>query len=147
GQLNIDRLKQRQSNGQLLDSDRPMLALIELARLDLDQLLKPQNTQELVNRLEGASNHLSKRIFDYWSQNRHISVRFDIRPALPGDPDGMQSGTNLWGSVYDSAHLVTIRLGTRSRGFIWFFSFLAWFSQQRKSAQPLILLLDEPGLF
>ena len=29
---------------------------------------------------------------------------------------------------------------------IWFFSFLAWFSQQRRRGIPLILLLDEPGL-
>ena len=59
----------------------------------------------------------------------------------------MQSGTNLWAEVYDSAHLVTVRVGTRSRGFIWFFSFLAWFSQQKDSASTVILLLDEPGLF
>lgn len=147
GQVNIQRLKTRQSQNALFDSDRPMLGLIDLARLNLDQLLSPQNTQALINKLEGASNYLSKQIFKYWSQNRHISVKFDIRPGLAGDPENMRDGTNLWGFVYDSAHQVTIRLGTRSRGFIWFFSFLAWFSQQRKNQQPLILLLDEPGLF
>jgi len=111
------------------------------------QLLAPHNTQALINKLEGASNYLSRQIFKYWSQNRHIAVKFDIRPGLPGDPENMRDGTNLWGFVYDAAHQVTIRLGTRSRGFIWFFSFLAWFSQQRKNESPLILLLDEPGLF
>jgi hypothetical protein len=109
--------------------------------------MSPQNTQALINKLEGASNYLSKQIFKYWSQNQHISVKFDIRPGLSGDPENMRDGTNLWGFVFDSAHQVTIRLGTRSRGFIWFFSFLAWFSQHRKTQQPLILLLDEPGLF
>ena len=54
--------------------------------------------------------------------------------------------TNLWGEVYDSAHGATVRLGTRSRGFVWFFSFLAWLSQQQRKGIPLILLLDEPGL-
>ena len=39
-----------------------------------------------------------------------------------------------------------MRLGTRSRGFVWFFSFLAWLSQQQRKGIPLILLLDEPGL-
>jgi len=38
-------------------------------------------------------------------------------------------------------------LGRRSRGFVWFFSFLAWFSQQKRKNIPLILLLDEPSLF
>lgn len=147
GQVNIQQLKAREANNQLLDSDRPMLGLIDLARLNLDQLMAPQNTQALIDKLEGASNYLSKQIFKYWSQNQHISVRFDIRPGLPGDPDHMRSGTNLWGFVFDAAHQVTIRLGTRSRGFIWFFSFLAWFSQHRKTKHPLILLLDEPGLF
>lgn len=99
------------------------------------------------NQLEGAGNYLSRQILKYWSQNKHISLRFDVRPAKPGDPVGLQSGTNLWAEVYDSAHLVTVRVGTRSRGFIWFFSFLAWFSQQRSKGGKLILLLDEPGLF
>ena len=147
GQLNVQKLKQRQAAKKLEDSDRPMLGLIDLARLNLDELLTPQNTQALINKLEGASNHLSKQILKYWSQNKHVSVKFDIRPALPGDPEGMREGSNLWGFVYDSGHKVTLRLGTRSRGFIWFFSFLAWFSQQKKLNVPLILLLDEPGLF
>ena len=147
GQVNIQKLKDRQANELLTQSDRPMLGLIELARLDVDQLLAAEDTQALLNKIEGASNHLSKQILKYWSQNKHILVRFDLRPALPKDPEGMREGMNLWGFVHDTKHLATTRLGTRSRGFIWFFSFLAWFSQQRKLDRPLILLLDEPGLF
>lgn len=146
GQLNIEQLKQRQASNTLLDSDRPMIGLIELARLNLDQLLATDRTEALLNKLEGTSNHLSKQVLKYWSQNRQLSVRFDVRPAKPNDPEGMRSGTNLWGLVYDSAHMATTRLGTRSKGFVWFFSFLAWFSQQKKTGQKLILLLDEPGL-
>jgi predicted ATP-dependent endonuclease of OLD family len=147
GQVNIQKLKERQAAGALLESDRPMLGLVDLARLDLDQLLAAKDTQALLNKIEGASNHLSKQVLKYWSQNKHILVRFDLRPALAQDPEGMREGTNLWGFVHDTKHLATTRLGTRSRGFIWFFSFLAWFSQQRKLDKPLILLLDEPGLF
>jgi hypothetical protein len=148
GQVNVQQLKEREANGSLEPSDRPLLGLIDLARLKLDELTDPQNTQELKNKLEGASNHLSRQILKYWSQNKHLHVRFDLRPALTKDPENMnQKGTmNLWGEVFDSAHGATLRLGTRSRGFIWFFSFLAWFSQQRKKGIPLILLLDEPGL-
>jgi energy-coupling factor transporter ATP-binding protein EcfA2 len=147
GQVNIDALKVRQSENKLNPSDHPMLGLIGLADLEIDQIINSQNTQDLKNQLEGAGNYLSRQILKYWSQNKHISLRFDVRPAKPGDPPGMQSGTNLWAEVYDSAHLVTVRVGTRSRGFIWFFSFLAWFSQQKDSASKVILLLDEPGLF
>ena len=147
GAINLDKLKERQQNNQLLHSDRPMLGLIELARLKLDELMAPTRTQALFNKLEGASNHLSKRILKYWSQNKHIQLKFDIRPALAQDPEKMRQGTNLWGMVYDSVHQVSTGLGTRSRGFVWFFSFLAWYSQQHRTKQPMILLLDEPGLF
>lgn len=147
GHVNIEALQQRKANpGTLLDSDHPMLGLIELARLKLDELTAPNRTEELISKLEGASNHLSKQLLQYWSQNKHLTVRFDVRPARPGDPKGMESGTNLLGRVYDSVHLVSTPLGTRSKGFVWFFSFIAWFSEQQKRGEPLILLLDEPGL-
>src|SRR5260370_7796347 len=59
----------------------------------------------------------------------------------------MRSGNNIWSSVYDSKHRVTTDIGVRSRGFVWFFSFLAWYSRQKATKQKLILLLDEPGLY
>ena len=147
GGVNIDELKHRTNNNTLEHSDRPMLALVELAGLDLDQLMSPTRTQALINKLEGASNRLSKSFLQYWSQNKRLMMKFDVRPALADDPPGMRSGTNIWASVYDSVHQVSTLFGTRSRGFVWFFSFLAWFSQQKYSKHPLILLLDEPGLF
>lgn len=143
---NIEALQQRVGQNALLPSDHPMLGLIEFARLDLNQLLNAQRTQELVNKLEGAGNLLSRKMLQYWSQNKHLQMRFDVRPARPGDPSGMTSGTNVWAGVYDSRHMVTTNLGTRSRGFVWFFSFLAWYSQLQRLNELVILLLDEPGL-
>ena len=58
----------------------------------------------------------------------------------------MTNGMNIWGRVEDMRQYVTTSLGSRSRGFVWFFSFLAWYSQLRKKDENLILLLDEPGL-
>ena len=146
GHENIEMIKQRQSAGNLLPSDHPLLGLIELANLSLDDLLNPQRTLGLKNRLEGAGNMLSRTILKYWSQNKHIQMRFDVRPSQPQDPEGMRSGTNIWAEVYDSKHLATTLVGERSRGFVWFFSFLAWYAQQQAKGQSLILLLDEPGL-
>lgn len=145
GQENIETLMQRKDQNKLRQSDHPMLGLIELARLDLKELLNPERTQTLINKIEGASNHLSKQILKYWSQNKHLRMRFDVRPGRPGDPEEMRAGTNLWASVYDQKHFVTTSLGSRSRGFVWFFSFLAWYSKIKKD-DKLILLLDEPGL-
>lgn len=143
---NIEALQNRLSQNQLLPSDHPLLGLIELARLDLPQILNPNSTQDLKNKLEGAGNHLTRQILPYWSQNKHLQMRFDVRPARPGDPEGMRGGTNIWGEVYDTRHFVSTSLGTRSRGFVWFFSFVAWYSQVKRKGENVLLLLDEPGL-
>jgi len=147
GHVNIQALLERKKADRLLDSDYPLLGLIDLARLNLEEISNPKRALERDNRLEGASNHLTRSIMKYWSQNRHLEMRFDIRPGLDNDPEGMQSGVNLWGHVYNSRQKVTTLLGRRSRGFVWFFSFLAWFTQQKRKGTPLILLLDEPSLF
>jgi len=144
---NIEQLKARIENNQLKKSDHPLLGLIDLARLNIDDLLTPDRTQWLINKLQGASNHLNKKILDYWSQNKHLEIEFDVRLGRPGDPEDLRSGNNLWAHVRDTKHKVKTMLGTRSRGFVWFFSFLAWYYQQQKKQEPLILLLDEPGLF
>ena len=143
---NIDALQKRVANETLEKPDRPMLGLIRKARLDLDSLLTPGRTRDLKNKLEGAGNHLTKSIVKYWSQNKNLQMRFDVRPAQPEDPQGMQNGTNIWAEVYDTLHMVTTELGTRSRGFVWFFSFLAWYGDVQRDKQNAILLLDEPGM-
>lgn len=146
GQANLNALISREDNDQLLDSDYPLIGLINLARLDHRNLVAANNTVELKNKLQGAGNHLTRRIASYWSQNRHIQMRFDVRDAKAGDPEGMQQGVNVWGEVYDSVHWATMPLSHRSRGFVWFFSFLAWYEDVKRQKQNVILLLDEPGL-
>ena len=146
GQANLNALIAREDSDQLLDSDYPLIGLINLARLDHRKLVATNNTVELKNKLQGAGNHLTQRIVKYWSQNRHIQMRFDVRDAKAGDPEGMQQGVNVWGEVYDSVHWATTPLSDRSRGFVWFFSFLAWYEDVKRQGQNVILLLDEPGL-
>lgn len=146
GQANLNALIAREDNDQLVDSDYPLIGLINLARLDHRKLVATNNTVELKNKLQGAGNHLTQRIVKYWSQNRHIQMRFDVRDAKDGDPEGMRQGVNVWGEVYDSVHWATTPLSNRSRGFVWFFSFLAWYEDVKRQGQNVILLLDEPGL-
>jgi hypothetical protein len=146
GQANLNSLIKRENNNQLESSDYPLIGLINLARLDHRNLIEVKNTIELKNKLEGAGNYLTRRIVKYWSQNQHIQMTFDVRDAKPEDPPGMQQGINVWGEVYDSVHLAHTPLGVRSRGFVWFFSFLAWYEVIKREKQNVILLLDEPGL-
>lgn len=146
GQANLNALISREDTKQLADSDYPLIGLINLARLNHRQLADAKNTTELKNKLEGAGNHLTGRIVKYWSQNQHIQMRFDVRDAKPEDPPDMRQGINVWGEVYDTVHWAHTPLGTRSRGFVWFFSFLAWYEDIKRQKQNVILLLDEPGL-
>lgn len=146
GHENVQALIQRKASNTLKPSDHPLLGLINLARLNLEDLLNSQRTTELVNKLEGAGNHLTRQILKYWSQNKHLQMRFDIREARPEDPEHMRTGQNIWGRVYDQVHWATTELGSRSKGFVWFFSFLAWYEDVKRSKQKLVLLLDEPGL-
>jgi len=146
GRANLNALIAREDNKQLEESDHPLLGLIHLARLDHRQLVQTKNTTELKNKLEGAGNYLTKRIVKYWSQNQHIKMEFDIRDGKPEDPEGMRQGINVWGEVYDTVHWAHTPLGSRSRGFVWFFSFLAWYEDIKRQKQNVILLLDEPGL-
>tara|TARA_R110002051_G_scaffold243798_1_gene303776 strand:- start:1199 stop:3163 length:1965 start_codon:yes stop_codon:yes gene_type:complete len=146
GQANLNALIKREDSGQLEESDYPLIGLINLARLDHRKLVESKNTTELKNKLEGAGNHLTTRIVRYWSQNRHIQMKFDVRDARSEDPEGMQQGINVWGEVYDTVHWATTPLRTRSRGFVWFFSFLAWYEDIKRQKQNVVLLLDEPGL-
>jgi len=143
---NIETLIERRTNNQLIPSDYPLLGLINRARLDLEELSEITNTRDLKNKLEGASNHLTKKVINYWSQNKHLRLLFDVRKAQKDDPDRMHQGTNIWCEVEDTRHYVTTEIGTRSRGFIWFFSFLAWYHDIREKGDSVILLLDEPGL-
>lgn len=146
GQANLQALIAREDAKNLEDSDYPLIGLINLARLDHRQLIAAKNTTELKNKHEGAGNHLTRRIIKYWSQNQHIQIRFDVRDAKLEDPPDMRQGINVWGEVYDTVHWAHTPLGTRSRGFVWFFSFLAWYEDVKRQKQNVILLLDEPGL-
>lgn len=146
GHENVNALMQRKDADALEPPDYPLLGLINLARLKLADLLNTQRTLELTNTLEGAGNHLTRQILKFWSQNKHLQMKFDVREARPQDPEHMRSGVNIWGKVYDSVHWATTELGTRSKGFVWFFSFLAWYEDVKRNRENVILLLDEPGL-
>ena len=146
GQDNLLAFANRVNAGEMKKSDYPLLGLIELASLEVNDLLNLDNTQTLTAEISAAENELSALILPYWSQNRDISMKFDLRYGLPDDPEDMRDGMNIWGLVVNTRNKVELPIGTRSRGFVWFFSFLAWYSNLRRKGERLILLLDEPGL-
>lgn len=146
GHENLEALKSRVDNSSTLDADEPLLGLIYRAGLNLEQLINPRQLERQIARLEAAANQLTKTSVKYWSQNRHLRIKFDIRDREPEDPLEIEEGKNIIGRVENTKHMVSTPLGSRSRGFIWFFSFLAWYHHLLTQNDNLILLLDEPGL-
>ncbi len=148
GEDNLASLSARVKQSAVKDYDRPLLGLISLAGLDVESLINIERTEELIARLERASNILTRKVLRYWSQNRHLRLKFEVREGRSKDPEGMVNGPNISGRVEDTIHNVSTRLGTRSKGFVWFFSFLAWYQyhKEREDGMDTILLLDEPGL-
>lgn len=149
GKVSLQRLSQRVAKSEsLTEEDQTVLRLLDMAEVDLEDLVANLGYEAAKARLESLSNTITDQVFEYWTQNKELDVEIDIR-ADPADPDpGFQSGPNLYIRVKNRKHRVTVPFSQRSKGFIWFFSFLVWFDsvQAEDENAPVVLLLDEPGL-
>ena len=115
-------------------------ALFELSGLQLSDIQSESNFEVFKAQLEATSNSITDEMFEYWSTNQNLEIRFDIEHAS-------NNVRYLNIRIYNSKHRVTLPLKNRSKGFLWFFSFLVWFSKiQGNKNSKYILLLDEPGL-
>src|SRR5665213_2472537 len=149
GRVSLNQLLNAQQNGDLesIEGSRVFLALLSMVGTTPELINQIDTSEGLIAKLEAVENRLSRRIFKYWSQNRHLKVRFRFDVASPSDPAPFDTGKVFQTRIENTRHEATIRLDERSAGFIWFFSFLVWFSEvQRQFGDNLIVLLDEPGL-
>ena len=147
GRISIEDLRRRQLGGEHLDdADRTFLSLLSLADAGLEDLHNATGYEYLKAELESASIGISDQIFEFWNQNRHLRVDFDLSPADPNDAPPLDTGTILHVRIWNDRHRVSVPFDERSKGFVWFFSFLSYFSKLEEEASTLVLLLDEPGL-
>ena len=148
GQMSIQDIKRRKFAGsEINDADRTFMSLLKLVGADLDDLESQTNYEYLKAELESASIGISDEIFEFWKQNRQLRVEFDLSAANPNDAPPLDSGTILHVRIWNDKHRVSVPFDERSKGFVWFFSFLVYFSQlEEDEERDLVLLLDEPGL-
>lgn len=146
GKISIENLKQNRDAGELNDADRAFISLLSLAGTELEDFEDQLNYERLKAELEAASISITDEVFEFWSQNKQLEIEFDISSANPSDLPPLNTGTILHIRIKNNRHRVTVPFDERSRGFVWFFSFLAYFSQIEREDSNLILLLDEPGL-
>ncbi len=148
GRVPVEHISEKvEYEADLAEGEEYFLALLNLAGTDVKELQEAGYFEELKARLEGVSNRLSDEIFRYWTQNRDLAVEFSYDEARPQDPSPYDQGHVFSLRVRNQRHRVTVGFDERSAGFVWFFSFLVWFSQTEQSyGDKLIILLDEPGL-
>ncbi len=115
-------------------------ALFELSGLTVKDIKDEGNYESFIATLEATSNGITDEMFEYWKTNDNLEIEF----ALEHSPS---EGLVLNIRVKNKIHRVTLPLKNRSKGFLWFFSFLVWFNKlQGDKNTDYILLLDEPGL-
>ena len=146
GRVSIPYLLRRRDAKTLEDHERTFLALLEIAGTKLEDFQNPGEFERLTRELEAAGNAISQEVFKFWSQNQQLRVTFQVSQADPTDPPPLNEGPVLNVRVWNERHRVSVPFDERSRGFVWFFSFFAYFSQLDFEAGSVVLLLDEPGL-
>ena len=148
GRVPVEELSTKIANRNVLtEAERYFIALLALAGTDVDSFRSATRYEQQKARLEGVSNRLTDEMFTYWSQNQDLEVEFDYSDGKSEDPPPFNEGHIISLRVRNNRHRVTVGFDERSTGFVWFFSFLAWFSRMEEThGSNLIILLDEPGL-
>lgn len=150
GTVQFEQIQQLQSQSAL-DRDehrgkKLFLEFLQYAGISLAELLKQQTYETYNALLQAASNKITDQILEYWTQNPDLSVDVKVAAGLAGDPAPFNTGNVARARIYNSLHRVDTPFTERSAGFVWFFSFLVKFAQVKNEVNPVILLLDEPGL-
>ncbi|MGQ2910277.1 MULTISPECIES: ATP-dependent nuclease [unclassified Aeromicrobium] len=138
GSVSIRRLQEMDS-ADLYPSERTALALLRLAGV-ADASFDEDDYEVRKAALEAAAARLSDQLLEYWSQNRELSIELDLETMGISSPDPW-----LHIRVRDDRQRMSLNVAERSKGFIWFFSFLAAFSEFADQDRRVILL-DEPGM-
>ena len=135
--INISKLQNKSSFTKL---EKTFKALFELAGIQIHDLFQDNEYERYNSKLEATSSAISDILFRYWTTNTNL----DVECRFEGPPS---THPNLKIRIRNNKYRMTLPLGSRSKGFNWFFSFLVWFSKiQEDPNNNYIVLLDEPGL-
>jgi len=146
GRVSLPHIKAREKAGTLEESERTFLALLATVDADLADF-ETANFERLTRELEGAANGITDKVFEYWTQNKELRLEIRVSTADPEDEAPLNQGPIVNVRIYNPRHRVSVPFDERSRGFVWFFSFFAYFSDiEQQDGRRTVLLLDEPGL-
>jgi energy-coupling factor transporter ATP-binding protein EcfA2 len=147
GRISIDALLHRKQKGELTGPDRVFLALLELGGTSVEAISRIERSEELIADLEDAARPVTDEIGRFWSQERDLRVSFHLYPGRPQDPSPFDRGLIFETRIVNTRTNLSLNFEERSTGFVWFFSFLVWYSDVRKRCgDNLLIVLDDPGL-
>ena len=147
GRISIDALLQHKQKGELTGPDRVFLALLELGGTSVEAISRIERSEELIADLEDAARPVTEEIARFWSQERDLRVSFHLYPGRPQDPSPFDRGLVFETRIVNTRTNLSLNFEERSTGFVWFFSFLVWYSDVRKRyGDNLLIILDDPGL-
>ncbi|MCA8940338.1 MAG: ATP-binding protein, partial [Planctomycetes bacterium] len=143
GSISISELKDASEGQAAQESHYTALALVQRIGAKLDDFLDLSNYETLKAELEDASNRITDEVYGYWTQHSDIEFEFSLQPVM--NDAKVHVDTLLHLRIRNRADRVSVPFDKRSRGFVWFFSFIVAFSQYRNEGNRVLLVLDEPG--
>ena len=147
GKVSLPDLIRRSDAGEITRGERALLSLLDMAGVSPEEFNDSDQHERLIRELENSGNVISDEVFEYWSQNTELEVQLKTLAPEPGALAPFDQGPILQVRVFNRRHRASVPFDERSRGFVWFFSFLAYFNElEAAGTTDLILLLDEPGL-
>ncbi|MBK9102983.1 MAG: ATP-binding protein [Austwickia sp.] len=144
GRVSLPHIKAREEARTLEESEKTFLSLLATVDADLADF-ETANFERLTRELEGAANGITDKVFEYWTQNKELRLEIRVSSVDP------TTSLRLTKAIANAARLPPPPsqrpFDERSRGFVWFFSFFAYFSDvEQQDGRRTVLLLDEPGL-
>ena len=144
-EIDLAQLMERRDADLLTESDLPLMGLLSLGGLELDEIVDLSQPEDLrTSRSEAASMKIDHQMAPYWRAGPDFQVDLKI------EMDAMGSGRPmLLIRIKDvdetgSARFTT-RITQRSNGFQWLFSFVALLEYVKTLEPNAVFLLDEPG--
>jgi len=128
------------------DGERTAKSLLMQAGAEDDYLLNPEY-EPRKRELENVANAITEDVLKYWTTNQQLRVEIDISKETVNVQNGQQAVLDeLHIRMRDDRHMLSLPFEERSSGFQWFFSFLSAFSEYDYNNDPVVILLDEPGV-
>ncbi|MGJ0426467.1 AAA family ATPase [Methylocystis sp.] len=150
GAIQIEQVNNLTANGQIeleqFRGQKLFAEFLEYSGVPLSEIMSVSTYETFNAKLQSASNNITDQILEYWTQNPDLSVEVRVEQAKSGDAAPFNTGTIARARIHNHLHRVDTPFSERSAGFVWFFSFLVKFAQVKNDANPVVLLLDEPGL-